>query len=39
MQRVKNNNSPTIFKEKFKFPGHKYPTNFSQNSFVVLKKT
>ena len=35
MHRLKNDNIPKIFTELMKKPKHKYPTNFSKNSYAT----
>ena len=37
MHQVKTSNAPYVFREKFKYPSHKYPTTFSKNNFLVPK--
>ena len=33
--QAKENTTPVLFKKKFKKSSHKYPTNFSNNNFLI----
>ena len=38
MFQVKNDTIPQVFKNKFRFISHNYPTSYSKNSYTVPKR-